>query len=43
MKTGTVTINVKSITGFQDTYEETTKNNNTVAGSTETVKKENKI
>ena len=42
LKTGTVTINVKSITGFQDTYEETTKNNNTVAGSTETVKKENK-
>ncbi len=42
LKTGTVTINVKSITGFQDTYEETTKNNNTVTGSTETVKKENK-
>ena len=43
LKTGTVTINVKSITGFQDTYEETTKNNNTVAGSTETVKKENEV
>ena len=42
LKTGTVTINVKSLTGFKDTYEETTTNNNTVAGSTETVKKENK-
>ena len=40
MKTGTVTINVKSLTGFKDTYEETTTN--TVTGKKETVKKENK-
>ena len=40
MKTGTVTINVKSLTGFKDTYEETTTN--TVTGEKETVKKENK-
>lgn len=37
LKTGTVTINVKSLTGFKDTYEE-----NTVTGEKETVKKENK-
>lgn len=36
LKTGTVTINVKSLTGFKDTYEETTTN--TVTGN----KKENK-
>ena len=36
LKTGTVTINVKSLTGFKDTYE------NTVTGKKETVKKENK-
>lgn len=40
LKTGTVTINVKSLTGFKDTYEETTTN--TVTGEKETVKKENK-
>ena len=40
LKTGTVTINVKSLTNFQDTYEETTTN--TVTGEKETVKKENK-
>ena len=40
LKTGTVTINVKSLTNFQDTYEETTTN--TVTGEKETVKKQNK-
>ncbi len=40
LKTGTVTINVKSLTGFKDTYEETITN--TVTGKKETVKKENK-